>query len=59
MHALRHSLANHFDDIGVPPQAGAAWLGHRVEIYLSTYFQERGATGIAQIGGYMRRASNG
>ncbi len=49
LHALRHSLAHHFDAIGVPPSAGAAWLGHTTAVYLGTYFPERGQSGIQEV----------
>lgn len=56
LHALRHSLAHWFDSIGVPPSAGAAWLGHQLHVYLSTYFPERGAEGIEQAAEVWARA---
>lgn len=61
LHALRHSLAAWFDLIGVPPSAGAAWLGHTLAVYLSTYFPERGAEGIAAAASIIvsARAANG
>lgn len=56
LHALRHSLAAWFDLIGVAPSAGAAWLGHTLNVYLGTYFPERGAEGIASAAEVMVRA---
>lgn len=57
LHALRHSLAHWFDSIGVTPSAGAAWLGHTTPVYLSVYFPERGADGIAEAAEVMARAT--
>lgn len=56
LHALRHSLAHWLDAIGVPPSAGASWLGHTLAVYLSVSFPERGAGGIAEAAEAMERA---
>lgn len=56
LHALRHSLAHWLDEIGVPPSAGAAWLGHTLAVYLGVYFPERGAKGVAEAAEAMERA---
>lgn len=56
LRALRHSLAHWLDAIGVPPSAGASWLGHTLAVYLSVYFPERGAGGVAEAADAMERA---
>jgi len=45
LHALRHSLAFWLHSLGLPPADCAALLGHRVDVFLSTYLPESGATG--------------
>jgi len=46
LHAVRHSLAFWFHQIGVAPADAAALLGHTVEVHLSTYLPYSGAAGI-------------
>lgn len=46
LHSVRHSLAFWLHSLGVPPADAAALLGHTVEVHLSTYLPESGATGI-------------
>jgi integrase len=47
LHSVRHSLAFWLHSLGVTPADAAALLGHTVEVHLSTYLPESGATGIA------------
>jgi integrase len=46
LHSVRHSLAFWLHSLGVTPADAAALLGHTVEVHLSTYLPESGATGI-------------
>lgn len=48
LHSVRHSLAFWLHGIGVTPADAASLLGHTVEVHLSTYLPESGATGIAR-----------
>lgn len=45
LHALRHSLAFWLHSLGLTPADCAALLGHRVDVFLSTYLPESGGTG--------------
>ena len=47
LHSVRHSLAFWMHSLGITPADAAALLGHTVEVHLSTYLPESGATGIA------------
>lgn len=46
LHSVRHSLAFWLHALGVTPADAASLLGHTVEVHLSTYLPESGATGI-------------
>lgn len=48
LHAVRHSLALRLNDQGVRPSDAAAFLGHTVEVYLSTYLPAAGNDGVAR-----------
>ncbi|HEY4237409.1 MAG TPA: tyrosine-type recombinase/integrase [Gaiellaceae bacterium] len=56
LHALRHSLAFYMHDAGVKPADAAALLGHRVDVYLSTYLPESGTSGIENAADTLGRA---
>lgn len=47
LHSVRHSLAFLLHRNGVTPADAAAFLGHTVEVHLSTYLPHSGAAGIA------------
>ncbi|MBO2989934.1 site-specific integrase [Leucobacter tardus] len=59
LHSVRHTLAFTLHRLGVTPGDAAALLGHTVQVHLSTYLPESGASGIraaaAALGG--RRAA--
>lgn len=46
LHSVRHSLAFLLHALGVAPADAAALLGHTLEVHLSTYMPEGGASGI-------------
>lgn len=47
LHSVRHTLAFILHRLGVTPGDAAALLGHTVQVHLSTYLPESGASGIA------------
>ncbi|MGO1514060.1 site-specific integrase [Agrococcus casei] len=47
LHSVRHTLAFMLHRLGVTPGDAAALLGHTVQVHLSTYLPESGASGIA------------
>lgn len=47
LHSVRHTLAFALHRLGVTPGDAAALLGHTVQVHLSTYLPESGASGIA------------
>jgi integrase len=59
LHSVRHSLAFWLHKLGVPPADAAALLGHTVEVHLSTYLPESGASGIAKAAAAFGRATAG
>lgn len=48
LHSVRHSLAFLLHAAGVSPADAAAFLGHRVDVYLSTYLPKSGDDGVAR-----------
>jgi integrase len=56
LHALRHSLAFWLHSLGIPPADCAALLGHRVDVFLSTYLPEGGDTGVNNAAAMLGRA---
>lgn len=48
LHSVRHSLAFWLHSVGVSPADAAAFLGHRVDVYLSTYLPKSGDDGVAR-----------
>lgn len=46
LHSVRHTLAFLLHRLGVTPGDAAALLGHTVQVHLSTYLPESGASGI-------------
>lgn len=46
LHSVRHTLAFLLHRLGVVPGDAAALLGHTVEVHLSTYLPDAGASGI-------------
>lgn len=59
LHSVRHTLAFMLHRLGVTPGDAAALLGHTVQVHLSTYLPESGASGIAAAAAALgdRRAS--
>lgn len=57
LHSVRHSLAFWLHSLGVAPADASALLGHTVEVHLSTYLPESGATGIAAAAAALGRAT--
>lgn len=47
LHSVRHTLAFMLHRLGITPGDAAALLGHTVQVHLSTYLPESGASGIA------------
>lgn len=47
LHSVRHTLAFALHRLGVTPGDASALLGHTVQVHLSTYLPESGASGIA------------
>lgn len=47
LHSLRHSLAFMLIDNGVSPNDAASFLGHTVEVFISTYLPSSGSAGVA------------
>ncbi|MDO5495922.1 MAG: site-specific integrase [bacterium] len=56
LHSVRHSLAFWLHSLGVTPADAAALLGHTVQVHLSTYLPESGASGIARATDALGRA---
>lgn len=56
LHSLRHSIAFLLHDAGVSPADAAAFLGHTVEVYLSTYLPHSGSSGISAAAKALGRA---
>lgn len=56
LHALRHSLAFWLHSLGLTPADCAALLGHRVDVFLSTYLPESGGTGANHAAAVLGRA---
>lgn len=48
LHSVRHSLAFWLHSLGVTPADAAAFLGHTVDVHLSTYLPESGNSGVAR-----------